>query len=419
MENDVSVLAFVLAGGKGSRLYPLTKNRAKPAVPFGGRYRIVDFVLSNLVNSGISSVYVLTQFKSQSLLQHLRDGWQFSDLLKNQFIIPVPAQMHVGETWYQGTADAIYQNLHLVENANPDLVVVFGADHIYRMDVRPMLRFHRENNAMATVAALPVPVDQAIEFGTMEVNEHWRILAFHEKVPDPPQIPGRPGWTLASMGNYIFDVSTLVTRLAADAEDPNSAHDFGRNLLPQMVQQQAPVFAYDFLTNDIPGDTEQNRGYWRDVGTIEAYYEANMDLRSALPALNIYNQQWPLRTASYPLGAAKFSPDGEGRHGYATDSIISTGCIIVGAKVVNSVFGRSVFVDSGAEIEDSIVLANCRIGAGARIRRAILDRNVELSPGEEIGFDAERDRSLYHVSESGIVVVAGRRSPVPIVRISI
>jgi len=415
---DFSILAIVLAGGRGSRLYPLTKHRAKPAVPFGGRYRIIDFVLSNLVNSGIRSIYVLTQFKSQSLLQHLRDGWQFSDLLKDQFIIPVPAQMHHGEKWYSGTSDAIYQNLHLVEKSAPDLVAVFGADHIYRMDMRQMLRWHWSKQAQGTVAAIPVPLEQARALGTMEIDEDWRIRAFHEKVPDPPQIPGRPGWALASMGNYVFDTATLVAELKGDAGTADSDHDFGKDMLPEMVQQHA-IYAYDFESNLVPGDAEKNRGYWRDVGTIESYYEANMDLRSALPALNIYNPNWPLRTASYPMGAAKFTRDGEGRHGHATDSIVSTGCIVVGGEVIDSVLGRGVFVEGGAQIVESIVLENSRVGAGARLRRAIVDKNAIIPPGTQIGFDPEEDSRRYHVSETGLVVVEGRRSPVPIARISV
>jgi len=407
------VLGVVLAGGKGARLYPLTRERAKPAVPFGGKYRIIDFVLSNLINSGIYSIYVLTQFKSQSLLQHLSDGWQFTNLLKDQFIIPVPAQMRKGETWYEGTTDAIYQNINLLEQADPHLVVVFGADHVYRMDVSQMIHFHEQKRSAGTVAALPVPVAQAAELGTMEIAPDWRIIGFREKVPDPPQIPGRPGWTLASMGNYIFDTRVLVQELHDDAARPESDHDFGRNILPDLIHR-FPVYAYDFQSNVIPGEERDNRGYWRDVGTIDSYYDANMDLRAVTPALNLFNRHWPLRTANYPGPPAKFTFNEDGRRGQALDSIVSEACIVSGGMVVNSVLGRRVFVHSYSLVEDCIIMDGCDIGRRARIRRAILDKNVQVPPGAEIGYDPERDRERYHVTESGITVVGGQRSPVEI-----
>ena len=303
------ILAMVLAGGKGSRLYPLTKERSKPAVPFGGKYRIVDFVLSNLINSGIYSIYVLTQFKAQSLLQHLRDGWQFANLLKDQFIIPVPAQMRQGERWYEGTSDAIYQNIHLVELASPDLVAVFGADHIYRMDITQMVAYHDEKGAKGTVAALPIRVAEAARFGTIELDEDWRIIGFHEKTSEPPEIPGRPGWALASMGNYLFDTQVLLDELRRDAAKTDSGHDFGGDMLPEMIGE-FPIYAYDFLSNVVPGEAPENRGYWRDVGTIEAYYEATMDLRSEKPPLNLYNHRWPLRTSEYPVAPRNSPPTG-------------------------------------------------------------------------------------------------------------
>lgn len=410
---QATVLAMVLAGGKGKRLYPLTKHRSKPAVPFGGKFRIVDFVLSNLINSGIFSIYVLTQFKAQSLLQHLRDGWQFNNILKSQFIIPVPAQMRQGERWYQGTSDAVYQNLHLIELANPDLVVVFGADHIYRMDVTQMIDFHKGQDAKGTVAALPIPVEQAARFGTIEIDADWRIVGFHEKISSPPQIPGRPGWCLASMGNYIFDSEALADELKRNGADPESGHDFGADILPKMIQD-LPIYAYDFLSNVVPGETPENRGYWRDVGTIESYYEANMDLRAERPSLNLYNRRWPLRTAEYPEGPSKMSCSGDGRRGQASESILSEGSIISGGEVESSVLGRGVYVDSGAHVSESIVLANGYIGSGSRIRRAILDKNASIPPNTEIGYDLERDREQYHVTESGIVVVEGQRSPIEI-----
>jgi len=414
----VRVLGIVLAGGKGSRLEPLTKERAKPAVPFGGKYRIIDFVLSNLVNSGIYSIYVLTQFKSQSLLQHLSDGWQFANLLKHQFIIPVPAQMRKGEVWYEGTSDAIFQNINLVEQADPDLVAVFSADHVYRMDVTQMIQYHQQKKASVTVAALPMPRDQAHEYGTMEVAPDWRIVGFREKVPDPPEIPGRPGWTLASMGNYIFNTKVLVRELHDDAERGDSNHDFGRDILPCIIHRH-PVNAYDFLTNEIAGELMHNRGYWRDVGTIDSYFDANLDLRSVTPSLNLFNRHWPLHTANYAEPPAKFTFDEDGRRGHALDSIVSEGCIISGGTVRNSVLGRRTFVHSYSLVEDSILFDNCDIGRRARIRRAILDKNVHVPAGTEIGYDLERDRQRYHVTDSGIVVVGGPRTPVEIAAVTI
>lgn len=407
------VLGMIMAGGKGTRLYPLTKERAKPAVPFGGKYRIVDFVLSNFVNSGIYSTYVLVQFKSQSLLQHLSDGWQFTNLLKSQFIIPVPAQMRAGETWYQGTADAIFQNANLIEQAEPNLVVIFGADHIYRMDVGQMIAYHHGKQAVVTVAALPVRRELAREFGVLEVDANWRITAFHEKPADPISIPGRPDWSLISMGNYIFERRTLLTELYADAEREESEHDFGRNVLPGMLDRY-PVYAYDFQTNEIPGEPSENRGYWRDVGTIEAYWEANMDLRSIQPSLNLYNRQWPLRTANYNDPPAKYAFDEDGRRGESLNSIVAEGCIISGGSVKRSVLGRNVFVHSHAEVSDSIIMDGCDVGRGARIRRAILDKNVRIPPGTVLGEDPDEDRRRYFVSETGIVVVSGVRTRVDI-----
>lgn len=408
------VLSFVLAGGKGTRLYPLTKERAKPAVPFGGQYRIIDFVLSNLVNSGLHSIYVLIQFKSQSLLQHLRDGWEFSGILKDRYIIPVPAQMRSpGETWYRGTADAIFQNVNLIEQSEPHLVAVFGADHVYRMNVREMIEYHEQKRAQATVAAIPVPREQAAEFGVIETAPDGRILAFHEKKADAPPMPGDPARVLASMGNYVFSTPGLLKYLYEDARDESSTHDFGRDILPKWVEQ-GDVFAYDFTTNHIPGDPVGAPVYWRDVGTIDAYYDANMDLRAVTPVLNLYNRQWPLRTAGYDDPPAKFTFDEENRRGQAIDSIVSSGSILSGGMVRNSVIGRGVRVHSGAVVEDSIIFDNCDIGRRARIRRAILDKNVVVPEDARIGYDLEADRKRYHVTESGIVVVEGRRSRVPV-----
>jgi glucose-1-phosphate adenylyltransferase len=411
---QVRVLAFVLAGGKGTRLYPLTKERAKPAVPFGGRYRIIDFVLSNLVNSGIYSTYVLIQFKSQSLLQHLRDGWEASSLLKQHFIIPVPAQMRSpGEDWYRGTADAIYQNINLIEQADPHFVVIFGADHIYRMNIREMIEFHMHKRAQATIAAIPVEKEQAHEFGVIETAPDGSVLAFYEKEPDAPTMPGDPERVYASMGNYVFSTSLLLRELYADALNPASSHDFGRDILPSLVGR-TEMFAYDFQTNRIPGDPAAQEPYWRDVGTIDAYYDANMDLRSVTPALNLYNRQWPLRTASYSDAPAKFIFDEQGRRGQAIDSVVAGGSILSGGMVRNSVLGRGVKVHSGSLVEDSILFDNVDVGRRARVKHAILDKNVRVPEDGMIGYDLERDSKLYHVTESGIVVVEGHHSTVEI-----
>jgi glucose-1-phosphate adenylyltransferase len=409
---QLRVLAFVLAGGKGTRLYPLTKERAKPAVLFGGKYRIVDFVLSNLINSGIYSIYVLIQFKSQSLLQHLRDGWQFSGILQDQFIIPVPAQMRTpGETWYRGTADAIYHNLNLIEQSRPDVVAIFGADHIYRMNIHAMIQYHQQKEAEVTVAAIPVEREWAAEFGVLETDDDDRIIGFHEKDPDAPTIPGAPEHVYASMGNYIFSTPALLRELHADAKDDQSGHDFGKNVLPSMVGR-APMYAYDFQTNRIPGDPPELEPYWRDVGTIESYFEASGDVRAVSPALNLYNPQWPLRTASYSDPPAKFTFDEDGRRGEAIDSVVSGGCILSGGLVRRSVLGRNVRVHAGAMLEDCVVFDNCDIGRRCRLRRTIVDKNVNIPPDTTIGYDREQDRKRYCVSETGIVVVEGRRTPV-------
>jgi glucose-1-phosphate adenylyltransferase len=407
-------LGIVLAGGKGTRLYPLTRERAKPAVPFGGKYRIVDFVLSNFINSGIYSIYVLTQFRSQSLLQHLSEGWQFGGLLKTQFLIPVPAQMRSpDETWYQGTADAIYQNINLVEQSDPHVVAIFGGDHIYRMNIASMIEFHVQRSAEVTVAAIPVARPLAAELGVIETAPDGHITAFHEKNPDAPAIPGDAGRVYASMGNYIFSTRTLLRLLHDDAADESSGHDFGRDILPKLAGK-AEIFAYDFQTSRIPGEPAEGMPYWRDVGTIDSYYEANMDLRSVTPALNLYNREWPLRTTAYPDPPAKFTFDEENRRGQAIDSIVSGGCLLSGGVVRNSVLGRGVRVHAGALVEDCVILDNCDIGRRSKIRRAILDKNVRVPEDAEIGYDLARDSLNHHVTESGIVVVAGNRSQIEI-----
>jgi len=416
---QLRVLGIVLAGGKGTRLYPLTRERAKPAVPFGGKYRIVDFVLSNFINSGIHSIYVLTQFKSQSLLQHLSEGWQLGSMLKSQFIIPVPAQMRSPqETWYQGTADAIYQNVNLVEQADPHVVAIFGADHIYRMNIRHMIEYHEAKRAEVTVAAIPVDRRLAGEFGVIETAGDGRIVGFHEKRADAPAMPGDPTRVLASMGNYIFSTRTLLREVYDDATRPGSTRDFGRDILPSLVGRSA-MFAYDFQTNQIPGEPSGLAAYWRDVGSIDAFYGANLDLRSVTPALNLYNKEWPLRTASYADPPAKFAFDDDDRRGQAIDSIVAGGCILSGGLVRNSVLSRWVRVHSGAVVEESIVFDHCDIGRRARVRRAILDKNVRIPEDATIGYDVEEDRKRYHVSEGGIVVIGGERSRVEVGALSL
>jgi glucose-1-phosphate adenylyltransferase len=398
-------LAMVMAGGLGSRLHPLTRDRAKPAVPFGGKYRIVDFVLSNLVNSRIYSIYVLVQWRSQSLIEHLKDGWQFGGPITDQFVTPVPAQMRMGESWYQGTADAIFQNLNLIDDIGPDLVAVFGADHIYRMDIQQMIEFHVERKAAVTVATIPVSVHEADQFGILEVDSGLRIFGFQEKPATARPMPGGNGRCLASMGNYLFDPNVLREALYEDSTISASRHDFGHDLIPRLIER-VPVYAYNFMTNRIQGDSEVNLSYWRDVGTIDAYYEANMDLRDARPHLNLYNPRWPLRTAYYNQPPAKLVFDEEARRGQAFHSIISEGCIISGGTVRNSVLGRSVFVHSYSLVEDSVVMDYVEVGRHARVRRAIIDKNFTVPDGDEIGYDLERDRQRFHVTDTGLVVIA-------------
>ncbi len=419
MDMQLKVLAIVLAGGEGTRLYPLTKERAKPAVPFGGKYRIVDFVLSNLVNSGIYSIYVVIQFRSQSLLQHISDGWNFSGILKNEFIVPVPAQMRSsGKNWYRGTADAIHQNINLIEQSHPDIVAVFGADHIYRQNIREMIEFHEQKRAHVTVAAIPVDRKFAKDFGVLETQRGGRITGFIEKDPDAPSMPDDPDRVYASMGNYIFSTDMLLKMVEEDQLDENSSHDFGRDILPKAIGN-AEIFAYDFTTNNIPGEPPGKLPYWRDVGTLDAYYEANMDIRAIDPELNLFNSAWPLRTAGYSSPPTKFAFDEDDRRGEAIDSVVAGACIISGGLVRNSVIGRNVHVHSGAVIEDSIIFDNCDIGRRAKLRRCILEKNVRIPEDTVIGYDAEADKKKYIVSESGIVVVEGKRTPLPLSAVTI
>ncbi|MBF0202316.1 MAG: glucose-1-phosphate adenylyltransferase [Desulfamplus sp.] len=398
------ILSMIMAGGEGTRLYPLTMPRAKPAVPFGGGYRIIDFVLNNFVNSDLLQIFVLTQFKSHSLMKHLSQAWRITGLT-GRFIDPIPAQMRTGKHWYRGTADAIYQNLDLIESYDPEIVCVFGGDHIYKMDVRQMIAFHREKGAELTVAAIPVPVEQACQLGVIQVDESGKMMGFEEKPQnDPKTIPHRPDHVLASMGNYVFDADTLVNYLQIDAESDASSHDFGKDIIPMLVPG-GKVYAYDFSTNDIRGEPETSRGYWRDVGTLDAYYEANMDLISVTPCFDLYNRYWPLRSYHPAVPPAKFVHHDYYRTGHAVNSAVSAGCILSGAFVNRSVLGYRVHIHSHTVIEDSVIMGNTDIGTDCRIKRAILDQEVEVAPGTVIGEDPERDRERFKVSEGGVVVI--------------
>ena len=403
-----NVLAMVLAGGEGSRLYPLTKERAKPAVPFGGKYRIIDFVLSNLVNSGIFKIKVLTQFKSNSLIKHLSSGWNLSGIL-NQYIDPVPAQMRTGKRWYEGTADAIFQNINLIEDENPDYVAIFGGDHIYNMDIAKMLTFHRSTSAVATISAVPKPIKEASgKYGVIEIDNNKRVIGFKEKPKKPASIPDKPGMALVSMGNYLFNKNILIRELYNDSNNRKSSHDFGRDIIPNIFPNH-PVYVYDYSENRVPGESPIQKKYWEDVGSIDAYYNANMSLRDVLPEINLYNESWPIRTAAKQTAPVKFVFAGGGREkrkGVALDSILSGGCIISGGTVLRSVLSRGVRVHSFATVEESIIFPDVEIGSKARVRRAIIDKNVRIDPGDKIGFDLKKDRERFFVTDGGVVVIS-------------
>jgi len=399
------ILAFVMAGGRGERLDPLTRSRTKPAVPFGGRYRIVDFVLSNLVNSDISAIYVLTQYKAQSVLEHIQRGWMRRVSGRDSFVQVVPAQMQLGSSWYRGTANAVYQNLNLLHGFEPDVVVVFGADHVYKMNIRQMVDFHLDSGARATVACLRVPRATAGSFGVVDVDERGKIERFLEKPAEPPGLPSHLDVSLVSMGNYVFDPAVLIEALRADAARADSTHDFGRDIVPALTRSGL-AYAYDFAQNRIPGSfTEEELAYWRDVGTIETYYEANLDLKNVQPQLNLYNWKWPIMTARFNDPPAKFVFDEAQRRGTVVQSVVSPGCILAGGYAKDSVLGRNVFLDAGCEVHDSILFDNVYVGPGARVSRAIVDKNVHIEAGQTVGENLEADRERYHVSETGIVVI--------------
>ena len=398
-------LVMIMAGGKGSRLGPLTIHRSKPGVPFAGRYRIIDFVLSNFVNSGYRKIYVLTQYMSSSLIKHLSRNWQLSGF--GEYIEVVPAQMRLGEFWYRGTADAVYQNLNLVRDARAAHVAVFGGDHVYKFDVEQMETAHRDLNSDLTVAAFPVPTSEASAFGIIDVDERGRIVGFVEKPKNPPEMPGRPGWSLVSMGNYLFKREVLEHVLVSTGGKPGSRHDFGRDIIPGLVSEGARVHVYDFNQNKIPGEPEHQAPYWRDVGTIDSYFTSNMELRARVPALDLYNRSWRIRSAQRDYPPARFVRAGEG-FGTAEvdDSLICEGSIISSASVREVVLSYDCFVHAGAEVVDSVILSGCDIGKGARLKRVLLDKNCKIEPGCVIGEDPEADRERFpFVTESGIVVV--------------
>ena len=410
---DPRILGIVLAGGAGTRLAPLTADRAKPAVPFGGVYRLVDFALSNLANSEIRKICVLTQYKSHSLDRHITTTWRMSDLLGN-YVTPVPAQQRLGPYWYTGSADAIFQSMNLINDENPDLVVVVGADHVYRMDLRQMVAHHIESGAGVTVAALPVARQDAKAFGIVGVASDGRLIeTFLEKPAEPPPLPGHPDESFASMGIYVFDTKVLTDALRRDAEDDESRHDLGGSLVPLLVGDGC-AYAYDFLTNQVPGQTDRDHGYWRDVGTIDAYFDAHMDLRTVQPMFNLYNSRWPILTHMEALPPAKFVHDVDDRVGRAIDSLVSNGAIVSGGLVRRCVLSPGVRVNSWALVEQSVILHNTTIGRRAVVRDAILDKNVLVPEGAEIGVDKDYDRARGFVVSPGGITVVGKGQEVPL-----
>ena len=382
---EPKVLVIVLAGGEGKRLAPLTADRAKPAVPFGGSYRIIDFVLSNFANARFLKIVVLTQYKSHSLDRHITQTWRFSTLLGN-YVTPVPAQMRRGPYWFSGSADAIYQNLNLISDEQPDIVCVFGADHIYAMDPRQMVEHHMDSGAGVTVAAIPVPLELGPEFGVIEANQDGKIIGFHEKSPSPPTMPGNDRCVLASMGNYVFNTSTLVDIVTPSSSSP-AAKDLGGDVIPALTTSGV-AHLYDFSTNVIPGQEDNERGYWRDVGSLDAYFDANMDLLGALPSFSLYNPRWPVYSLQLPLPPAKLSHGTDGAPASVEDSLICTGSIVSGGRVERSIVGPDVRIETGAKVSDSILMPGVRVAAGAQLHRCIVDKNVHVPPGYRLGLAA-------------------------------
>jgi glucose-1-phosphate adenylyltransferase len=401
------IFGMVLAGGEGKRLMPLTDERAKPAVPFGGSYRLIDFALSNLINSGLRRIVVLTQYKSHSLDRHISQTWRMSPLL-GSYVASVPAQQRLGKRWFSGSADAILQSMNLLSDERPDIVVIVGADHVYRMDFDQMIQAHIESGRGVTVAAIRQPLQLATQFGVIEVddNDPTKISAFREKPSDPKPLIDAPNEALVSMGNYVFSAQALIDAIEHDGTLPDSTHDMGGDIIPYMVERQ-DAGAYDFTFNQIPGSTERDHSYWRDVGTIESYYEAHMDLISVMPVFNLYNSEWPIHTQQVNLPPAKFVHDGEGNQGRTTDSIVSLGTVISGGVVERSVLSPNVRVHSRAQVSDSVLLDDVQVGRDCTVRRAILDKSVVVADGASIGVDRERDLARgFTVSDTGITVVA-------------
>src|SRR6266498_2439340 len=400
-----NVLTMILAGGQGERLYPLTRDRAKPAVPFAGRYRIVDFVINNFLNSGFFKIKVLTQFKSNSLIEHITRTWRLVPDI-GQYVDVVPAQMRKGPFWFRGTADAVFQNLELIFDEQPEYVCVFGGDHIYKMDVNQMLQEHLALDADLTIATIPVPISEAHHFGVVEIDSDWRVMGFVEKPKEGAKsIPGRSEMVLASMGNYIFKANVMIDVLQRNALR-DSAHDFGKEIIPDMYSRMK-VYAYDFAKNHVPGEEGHNRGYWRDVGTVDAYFEASMDLVSVTPLFNLYNPSWPIVSAPMNLPPAKFvfADSKSQRIGIATDSLVSDGVIISGGTINRCVLHPRARIHSYSDVDESILMDGVEVGRHSRIRRAIIDKGVKIPSGTTIGYDLEADRQRYTVSETGVVVV--------------
>jgi glucose-1-phosphate adenylyltransferase len=395
------VLTIILAGGQGERLYPLTMDRAKPAVPFGGIYRIIDFTLSNCLNSGLRKIVVLTQYKSFSLDKHLRLGWNIFNNELDEYIEQIPPQQRISDQWYQGTADAVYQNIYTLEKEQPEMVLILSGDHIYKMDYRKMALFHQGNEADFTIACMEVPLNEGKRFGVIETNEENRIIGFHEKPREPIPSPNNPETTLISMGIYLFNTTTLVKAIIDDAKQDTN-HDFGKNIIPEMIHSKR-VYAYPFTD-------ENNNGlsYWRDIGTLDAYWEANMDLVQISPEFNLYDKDWPIRTykAQYPPAKTVFNKDlPDGRADMILNSIVSEGCIINGAKVEGCVLSPDIRVEPHSEIYDSIIMEGVRIGRNVRIRKAIIDKSVKIPDNMNIGYNREEDSKHFTVTDSGIVVV--------------